>query len=85
MLLNASFDITRISSIIYLCIVLGGVSLYYHVLFPLIFMCLFLYRGSPIEGVCLFSIKRGRILYKSVGGLRLPKVLKNMINNVSQV
>jgi hypothetical protein len=57
-LLNISFGITRISSIIYLCIVVGGVSLFNHVLFPLIFMCFSYLESFPTVGVCLLY-KRG--------------------------
>jgi hypothetical protein len=39
MLLNVLFSISRISSIIYVCLVLGGVSLFQSCLVPLVFMC----------------------------------------------
>jgi hypothetical protein len=62
-LLNISFGISRMSSIIYLCIVVGGVSLFNHVLFPIIFMCFSYLESFPTVGVCLLY-RRGDCFYK---------------------
>jgi hypothetical protein len=72
MLLNISFGITKISSIIYLCIVLGGVSIFNHVLFPLISLSLFYFREFSDGDGMSFSVK-GEIAFPNWENFLLGK------------
>jgi hypothetical protein len=62
MLLNVSFDITRISSIIYLCIALGRVSLFQSCLVTSCINVLLLSKGFSDRGSISFSVKGGEYI-----------------------
>jgi hypothetical protein len=62
MMLNVSFDITRISSIIYLCIALGRVSLFQSCLVTSCINVLLLSKGFSDRGSISFSVKGGEYI-----------------------